>query len=209
MPMTMGRGTQLTALALAALTLFTACTRAHEADRRLAKREALQPADLGSEWTTYKVRVHKRCMPRATACLDSILLTRPPRSGTGIALTTLFRTPDAALAAHRRTLDLLPPVGGSQVPPAAIAQLIGRRNERYSARLIARTTMRASRASAMLVVERIAITGGPDATHYDADLLYITDERTNMTVIVAPRRLLPKPQQLLRRLAARIETSGA
>src|SRR2546425_4043051 len=148
--MTMRREVQLVVLALAAVTALTACTGARQAERRLTERMTLQPGDLGPGWRTLKLRVHKHCMPRATACLDSTLLTRPPRSGTGIALTTLFRTPEAAIAAHKRTLGLLPPVGGLQAPPAAIAQLIGRRNEHYSARVIGRTALSSGRASAML-----------------------------------------------------------
>ncbi len=152
-------------------------------------------------------RVPKRCMPGATACLNAVLLSQGPGSGSGIGLTSLFRTPGAAFAAHRRTLALLPTVGGSQPPPPAVAQLLGRRKEHYSARVTARKALKAGRASATFCVEHIAITGGPDASRYDAEFLYIIDGRTTMSVIVAPRSLSPEPQQLLERIAARIQAS--
>jgi hypothetical protein len=204
--MTMRKEIQLAVLALAALTVLTACTGAREADRRLVEPITLQPGDLGPGWRTLQ---EGGCLQRATVCIERILVTRPPRSGTAIARTAFFRTPEAAIAAHKRTLGLLPPLGGSEALPTAMARRIRRRNEHYSARVITRSAMTAGRASAVLVVERRAITGGADATHYDAELLYITDQKINMTVIVAPRRLLRNPSQLLARLASRIEASRA
>jgi len=193
----------------AALIVLTGCTGTHQTDRQLARRVTLQSADLGPGWKLYKVRIHKRCVSEATACLDSILLAQPPRQGTAIALTSLFRTREAAIAAHKHTVDSLPQVGGSQAPASAAEQLFRQRKERYSARVIAWWTIGTGHASSTRVVERIAITVGRDAAHYSADLLYITDGRTNMTVLVAPRRLAPEPRELLRKLAARIEAAGA
>jgi hypothetical protein len=61
--------------------------------------------------------------------------------------------------------------------PAEIARLIARRKEDYSANVITRTPLRAGRASALLVVERIAVTGGPDATRSDAESPGLMDIR--------------------------------
>jgi len=205
----MRRGIQLGLLALAMLMLLTACQRAHEEDRHLLERMTLQPGDLGRGWRTVKLRAPKRCMPSAIVCLDGILLRVGQPSGTAIALTSLFPTSEAAMAHHKRTLRLLSPVGGRQAPPAETAQLLRRRKEHYSARVTAREAFRDGRARALLVIERIAITGGSDATHYDAEFLYVVDGRVNMTVIVGPRRLSPPPRKLLARLVARIETARA